>query len=84
VIKGQDKAVKRRGFKHRYLKVFRGEGVSDPLCLYTSSALNFSHYSFLVHHPVNRDDRQLLTWLEFKTYLDIYGLKGDPSRSLKH
>jgi hypothetical protein len=31
-------------------------GVSDPLCFSSSSALHFSHYYFLVHHPVNQDD----------------------------
>jgi hypothetical protein len=35
-------------------------GVIDLLCFSSSSALHFSNYSFLVHHPVNRDDRQLL------------------------
>jgi hypothetical protein len=34
-------------------------GASGPLCL-SSSALHFSYYSFLVHHPVNQDDRHLL------------------------
>jgi hypothetical protein len=34
--------------------------VSDPLCLSSSSALQFFNYSFLVHHPVNRDGRHLL------------------------
>jgi hypothetical protein len=31
--------------------------VSDPLCLSSSSssAIHFSDYSFLVHHPVHRD-----------------------------
>jgi hypothetical protein len=43
-------------------KIYRKKlllGVSDPLRL-SSSALNFSDYSFFVHHPVNRDDRNLL------------------------
>jgi hypothetical protein len=31
--------------------------LSDPLCLSSSLAI---HYSFLVHHPVNWDDRHLL------------------------
>jgi hypothetical protein len=35
-------------------------GVSDPLCLSSSSALHFSDYSFWVYHPVYRDDWQLL------------------------
>jgi hypothetical protein len=30
-------------------------GVSDPLCLFSSLALHFSNYCFLVHH-VNQDD----------------------------
>jgi hypothetical protein len=33
--------------------------VSDPLCLYSSSALFFD-YSFRSHHPVNWDDWHLL------------------------
>jgi hypothetical protein len=36
------------------------EGASDLLCLSSSSALHFSNYNFLVHHPVNWDDRLLL------------------------
>jgi hypothetical protein len=35
-----------------------GGRVSDPLFLSSSLALHFSDYSFRVHHPVNRDDRQ--------------------------
>jgi hypothetical protein len=36
-------------------------GVSDPLCLsFSSSALHFSNYSFVVLHPVNWDDRHPL------------------------
>jgi hypothetical protein len=31
----------------------------NPL-FYSSSTLHFSDYSFMVHHPVNRDDRHLL------------------------
>jgi MFS family permease len=34
-------------------------GVSDPLCLSSSSALHFFQLFFLVHHPVNRDARHL-------------------------
>jgi hypothetical protein len=35
--------------------------INDPLCLSSSSsALHFSDYSFLVHHPVNGDDRHSL------------------------
>jgi hypothetical protein len=34
-------------------------GVSDPARL-SSSTLHFSNYSFLVHHPVNRDGWHLL------------------------
>jgi hypothetical protein len=35
-------------------------GVSDPLCLTSSSDLHFFNYSVRVHHPVNRDDWHLL------------------------
>jgi hypothetical protein len=35
----------------------RGRGVSDPLRHSSSSAL---HYSFWVHHLVNRDDQHIL------------------------
>jgi hypothetical protein len=34
--------------------------VSNPLCLYASSALIFFKLFFRVHHLVNRDDRHLL------------------------
>jgi hypothetical protein len=34
--------------------------VSDPMFLSSPSALHFSNYSFLVHHPVNWDDWHLL------------------------
>jgi hypothetical protein len=33
----------------------------NPLFLSSSLALQFSQYSFLVHHPINPDDRHLLT-----------------------
>jgi hypothetical protein len=34
-------------------------GVSGPLC-FSSSAIHFSHYSFLIHHPVTVDGQHLL------------------------
>jgi hypothetical protein len=33
--------------------------------LYISSALHFSDYSFLVHHPIHRDDRYLLAFMQW-------------------
>jgi hypothetical protein len=39
---------------------FLGGGVSDPLCLFSSSALHFSNYSFWIYHPVNWDDWHIL------------------------
>jgi hypothetical protein len=47
---------------HFFQPMFLGRegGVSNPLCLSSSSALHFCDYSFLVHHPLNWDDRHLL------------------------
>jgi hypothetical protein len=47
-------------------------GVTDPLCLSSWSPPFFSDYSFLVHHPVNRDDFSPNRFFKAVTYMCTY------------